>query len=68
MEESAASRANVEYEIADGSALFEMVKFAGGYSDAGLPPAVHNMGLVLAPVEALAFVFLAALAVRRRPI
>ncbi|MDG1491755.1 MAG: hypothetical protein P8M11_15805 [Planctomycetota bacterium] len=54
--------------FADGSAMFEMVKFAGGYSDAGLPPAVHNMGLVLAPVEALAFVLLAALAVRRRPI
>ena len=38
---------------------------AGGYSDAGLPPAIHNMGLILAPLEGLAFVLLAALAVHR---
>lgn len=54
--------------FADASAMFEMVKFAGGYSDAGLPPAIHNMGLILAPLEGLAFVLLAALAVRRRPL
>lgn len=54
--------------FADGSAMFEMVKFANGYSDAGLPEAIVNMGLILPPVEALAFVALAALAIRRRPL
>ena len=54
--------------FADGSAMFEMVKFANGYSDAGLPEAVLNMGAILVPLEGLAFVLLASLAVRRRPL
>ena len=54
--------------FADGSAMKELAGFARGYSDAGLPDAVINMGLVLAPAQALVFVALAALALRKRPI
>ncbi len=54
--------------FSDGSAMKELAGFARAYSDAGLPDAVINMGRVLAPIQAVAFVALAALAMRKRPI
>ena len=54
--------------FADGSAMKELAGFARGYSDAGLPDAVINMGRTLPPIQALVFVALAALALRKRPI
>jgi hypothetical protein len=54
--------------FADGSAMAEMAKFARGYSDAGLPEEVGRMGMILSPAEAVVFVALACLVVRRRPL
>ncbi|QDV08302.1 ABC-2 family transporter protein [Planctomycetes bacterium Poly30] len=54
--------------FADGSAMKELSGFARAYSDAGLPDAVINMGTVLPPIQAVVFVALAALALRKRPI
>ena len=54
--------------FADGSAMKELAGFARGYSDAGLPEAVINMGRILPPLQALVFVALAALVLRKRPI
>ncbi|MEM9379109.1 MAG: ABC transporter permease subunit [Planctomycetota bacterium] len=54
--------------FADGSGMREMSSFARGMSDAGLPEAVHNMGLVFPLVEGALFVLLATLILRRRPI
>ena len=54
--------------FSDGSAMKELSGFARAYSDAGLPDAVINMGRVLPPAQALLFVAIAALALRKRPI
>lgn len=54
--------------FADGSAMKELAGFARGYSDAGLPDAVINMGRVLPLIQAVVFVALAALVLRKRPI
>ncbi len=54
--------------FSDGSAMKELSGFARAYSDAGLPNAVINMGRILAPLQAIVFVALAALAMRKRPI
>jgi hypothetical protein len=54
--------------FADGSAMKELAGFARAYSDAGLPDAVINMGMILPPIQAVVFVGLAVLALRKRPI
>lgn len=54
--------------FANGSAMHEMASFARAMSDAGLSESVVRMGLILSPVQALLFVGLACLAVRRRPL
>ncbi|MEM9799668.1 MAG: hypothetical protein AAGA20_05025 [Planctomycetota bacterium] len=54
--------------FADGSAMAEMAGFARGYSDAGLPEVVQNMGMVLCPLEAVLFVLLAWVLLRRKPL
>lgn len=54
--------------FADGSAMKELAGFARGYSDAGLPEAVIRIGRIVPLVQALAFLVLAALSLRKRPI
>lgn len=54
--------------FADGSAMREMSGFSRGMSDAGLPEAIHNMGLFLSPIEAIVMVALTCLVMRRRSI
>ncbi len=54
--------------FADGSAMRELAGFARAYSDQSVPDAVINMGRILPPLQAIVFVALAAIVLRKRPI
>jgi len=54
--------------FADGSGMRELAGFSRGMSDAGMPEGVFRMGTILSPAEAIVFVLIACLAVRRRPL
>lgn len=54
--------------FADGSAMKEMAGFARGMSDAVQQNAIFNMGRILPPLQAIVFIALSCLAIRKRPI